>query len=61
MPAWQLNTIGVEAVVFLSAARIWSKQSSAGAVSWLTGILIALILSTWKYNCHVNEIIICIT
>ena len=38
IPAWQLNTMGVDADVALRRATIWSKQSSAGAVSWARGM-----------------------
>ena len=45
---WQLKTIGVEAEVLFSKATIWSKHSSSGAWSWLTGILRASTLETLK-------------
>lgn len=38
MPAWQLNTMGVDAVVSLSSASTWSKQPKSGAVSWFSGM-----------------------
>ena len=51
---WQLKTIGVEAEVLFSKATIWSKHSSSGAWSWLTGILRASTLETLKIK-HVKK------
>ena len=54
---WQLKTIGVEAEVLLSKATIWSKHSSSGAWSWLTGILRASTLETLKEKHFEKKII----
>ena len=45
---WQLKMTGQEAVVSFSMATIWSKFSSAGAISWFMGILMGSSLGTWQ-------------
>ena len=48
LDTWQLKMTGQEAVVSFSMATIWSKFSSAGAISWFMGILMGSSLGTWQ-------------